>query len=83
MHNSKQRKLLTEIRKSFGTQQFVADKLKISRQLLGAYETGCRNPKMKMMIRIEKYFGIPSQKLFPDLFFDQECHEMKQKDKTA
>lgn len=72
------RPLLCEIRKSFGTQQDVAKELNISRQYLGMIETGDRNPTAKLMARMENYFGIPSNKLFPDIFFNQKCHKTRQ-----
>lgn len=76
------RPLLCEIRKTFGTQETVAKELNISRQYLGMIETGDRNPTARLMAKMEGYFGIPSNKLFPDIFFDQKCHKMKQ-NKTA
>ncbi|WP_339245796.1 helix-turn-helix transcriptional regulator [Paenibacillus sp. FSL R10-2796] len=79
----KRRTLLTEIRKAEGSQESVAEKLKISRQLLSMIEIGQRNPNIKLMLKMSRYFGIQSEKLFPDLFFDQECHKMKQNQKTA
>lgn len=72
------RPLLCEIRKSFGTQEVVAKELKISRQYLGMMETGDRNPTAKLMAKMENYFGLPSNKLFPDIFFDQDCHKTRQ-----
>lgn len=79
----KRRTLLTEIRKAEGSQESVASKLKISRQLLSMIEIGQRNPNIKLMLKMSRYFGIQSEKLFPDLFFDQDCHNMKQNKKTA
>lgn len=72
------RPLLREIRKTFGTQQVVAKELNITRQFLGMIETGDRNPTAKLMAKMEHYFGIPANKLFPDIFFDQKCHNSKQ-----
>lgn len=72
------RPVLTNARKGIGSQAVVAKDLKISRQYLGMMETGDRNPGAILMNRMEKYFGIPAEELFPDLFFDQQCHEMLQ-----
>ncbi len=79
----KKRSLLIEIRKSEGSQEVVAEKLGISRQLLSMIELGQRNPKIKLAFKMSRHFGISAEKLFPDLFFDQECHELKQNKKTA
>lgn len=77
------RTLLTEIRKAEGSQETVAENLKISRQLLSMIEIGQRNPTIKLMVKMSRYFGIQSEKLFPDLFFDHECHKLKQNKKSA
>lgn len=81
--NVTRRTLLTEIRKAEGSQESVAERLKISRQLLSMIEIGQRNPNIKLMLKMSRYFGIQSEKLFPDLFFDQDCHNMKQNKKSA
>jgi putative transcriptional regulator len=83
MIQDQKRLLLTELRKADGTQQDVADKLGISRAYLGMIEVGARNPTVKLMAKIEKYFAIPANKLFPDLFFEVKCNKTKQKKKTA
>lgn len=83
MTDTNKRLLLTELRKADGTQQDVAIKFGISRAYLGMIEAGVRNPTVKLMARIEKYFGIPANKLFPDLFFEVKCNKMKQKSKSA
>lgn len=69
---------LTNTRKLIGTQAFVAKELRISRQYLGMMETGDRNPNAKLMFRMEKFFGVPASELFPDLFFDHQCHDTLQ-----
>lgn len=83
MTNNKKRLLLSELRKADGTQQDVAIKFGISRAYLGMIELGVRNPTVKLMAKIEKYFGIPASKLFPDLFFEVKCNKTKQKSKSA
>lgn len=77
------RSLLTEIRKAEGSQEDVAKKLGISRQLLSMIEIGQRKPTLKLMFRMSRHFGIDAEKLFPDIFFDQDCHEMRQNKKSA
>lgn len=69
----KRRTLLTEIRKAEGSQESVAEKLKISRQLLSMIEIGQRNPNIKLMLKMSRYFGIQSEKLFPDLFLTKNA----------
>ncbi|MFB0637470.1 helix-turn-helix transcriptional regulator [Bacillus rugosus] len=83
MENVKERKLLSKLRKSIGSQQIVADDLKISRQYLSALETGERNPTVKLMVKMSKYFNVSEKELFPDLFFENECHDSLQKSYTA
>lgn len=80
---NKRRSLLTEIRKAHGSQETVANHLGISRQLLSMIEIGERKPSLKLMFRMSKHFGIEAEKLFPDIFFDVECHKMKQNKKSA
>ncbi|NDK02596.1 helix-turn-helix transcriptional regulator [Bacillus subtilis] len=83
MNSSKERKLLSEIRKSIGSQQLVADDLEISRQYLSALEKGDRNPTVKLMVKMAKYFKKNEKDLFPDLFFALECDETSRKTHTA
>lgn len=83
MANVQKRLLLSELRKAYGTQQDVANKLGISRAYLGMIEVGSRNPTVKLMAKIENHFGIPASKLFPDLFFEVKCNKTKQKSKSA
>ncbi|WP_238808046.1 helix-turn-helix transcriptional regulator [Paenibacillus sp. EKM212P] len=77
------RTLLAELRKSEGSQEDVAKNLDISRQYLSMMELGLRNPTAKLMVKMERHFKIPAEKIFPDLFFEDDCHKMKQKRKTA
>lgn len=83
MKNEQKRLLLSEIRKTFGSQEIVAKNLKISRQYLGMIECGIRNPTVKLMAKIENYFSVPANKLFPDLFFERKCNKTKQTNKSA
>jgi transcriptional regulator with XRE-family HTH domain len=78
LNDNNKRLLLTELRKADGTQQDVAIKFGISRAYLGMIESGVRNPTVKLMAKIEKHFGIPANKLFPDLFFEIKCNKTKQ-----
>nr|WP_051627653.1 helix-turn-helix transcriptional regulator [Bacillus licheniformis] len=77
------RQLLTALRKREGSQSLVAKKLGISRQYLSAMETGDRNPGVKLMVRMSNHFNEKAEKLFPDLFFEDGCHETRQKSHTA
>ncbi|MCY9082367.1 helix-turn-helix domain-containing protein [Bacillus inaquosorum] len=83
MENTKERKRLSNIRKSIGSQQIVADDLEISRQYLSALETGERNPTVKLMVKMSKYFHVSEKELFPDLFFEIDCDDLSQKTYTA
>ncbi|TWL24147.1 hypothetical protein CHCC16874_2424 [Bacillus licheniformis] len=46
-------------------------------------ETGERNPGVKLMVKMSNHFNEKAEKLFPDLFFEDYCHEMKHKSHTA
>ncbi|MGF9726961.1 helix-turn-helix transcriptional regulator [Bacillus safensis] len=83
MNKANSRHLLTAVRKKEGSQTLVAKKLGISRQYLSAMETGERNPGVKLMVKIAKHFDEKAEKLFPDLFFGDDCHKMRQKSNTA
>ncbi|WP_077735659.1 helix-turn-helix transcriptional regulator [Bacillus sonorensis] len=83
MYKTNNRQLLTTLRKKEGSQALVAEKLGISRQYLSAMETGERNPGVKLMVKMSKHFDEKSEKLFPDLFFEDDCHDMRQKTNTA
>ncbi|WP_340639745.1 helix-turn-helix transcriptional regulator [Bacillus atrophaeus] len=83
MEYLKQRKLLSDIRKSIGSQQIVADHLEISRQYLSALEKGDRNPTVKLMVKMSKYFNVSEKELFPDLFFEIKCNKSLQESHTA
>lgn len=72
------RHILIGFRKSIGSQEVVANELGISRQYLSAIEKGTRNPTVKLMVKMSNYFGVSEKKLFPDLFFTDNCHETLQ-----
>ncbi|KAF1678570.1 helix-turn-helix transcriptional regulator [Bacillus sp. SKDU12] len=77
------RQLLTALRKREGSQSLVSKKLGISRQYLSAMEIGDRNPGVKLMVKMSNHFNEKAEKLFPDLFFEEDCHKTKQKSHTA
>ncbi|WP_219996605.1 helix-turn-helix transcriptional regulator [Bacillus atrophaeus] len=83
LENVRERKLLSDIRKSIGSQQIVADDLNISRQYLSALENGGRNPTVKLMVKMSKYFKVSEKELFPDLFFEIKCNNSLQESYTA
>jgi len=83
LNKTNSRQHLTSLRKREGSQELVAKKLGISRQYLSAMETGERNPGVKLMVKMSKHFNEKSEKLFPDLFFEDNCHDMRQKSNTA
>lgn len=63
---------LLEIRKKKGfSQQKVAMDLNISREALSYYETGKRNPDLKMLIAMSKYFHVSIDYLITGKDFDQ------------
>ena len=63
---------LLEIRKKKGfSQQKVAMDLNISREALSYYETGKRNPDLKMLITMSKYFHVSIDYLITGKDFDQ------------
>ncbi|WP_391559637.1 helix-turn-helix transcriptional regulator [Robertmurraya sp.] len=77
------REHLIAVRKTIGTQESVAKELGISRQFLSMIEIGERNPTIKLMAKMEKYFNSPAKKLFPDLFFEHNCHKTLQSELPA
>ena len=74
------RQLLKHLRKEKGSQAKVASELGISRQFLGLIESGDRNPTVKLMAKMERYFDTPAKDLFPDLFVVDKCHDSYQDD---
>lgn len=50
------------------SQQDIADRLNVSRQLIGMLETGERPYTADMAVAIEKELGIPRARFRPDLF---------------
>lgn len=64
------RSKLIEQRKNLNlTQVELAEKLNISEVYVRKLEKGTRNPSISLMIKIEKFYGIPMKELFPDIFF--------------
>ncbi|TPE68007.1 helix-turn-helix transcriptional regulator [Halalkalibacterium halodurans] len=61
------RELLKELRKEKGTQRKVADDLGITETHLRELENGRSIPSTKLLKRIEHYFGVSNDELFPDL----------------
>ena len=47
------------------TQQFVADKIGITRSAYTYYETGKTEPSMETLQRLQKLLGIPTEAFFP------------------
>lgn len=62
------RKVLIDARGS-KTQQEVALNLGVTQKYVSKLELGQRNPSMKVACKISSYYGIPLEKLFPDIFF--------------
>ena len=50
------------------SQQEVADKLGVSRQMVGFLENGEREFTADMAVKIEKELGIPREEILPELF---------------
>lgn len=50
------------------SQQEVADKLGVSRQMVGFLETGEREFTAEMAVKLEKELGIPREQVRADLF---------------
>lgn len=50
------------------TQIEVSSDLEISQKYLSKLELGHRNPSMVIAAKISKYYNIPIDKLFPDIF---------------
>ncbi len=56
-----------ELREAKGTQRLVAKELGITETHLRELENGRSVPGTRLLIRIEHYFGVPDEELFPDL----------------
>jgi transcriptional regulator with XRE-family HTH domain len=63
------RELLIKLRGS-KSQEKLAKELGISQQFLSAIELGKRNPNVKLMKKLEEYFRVPMEELFPDIFIN-------------
>lgn len=59
------------------TQQQLADKLAISRQMVGMLETGEREFTAEMCVHVEKKIGIPRETMRSDLFVRKPPRELK------
>lgn len=66
-------KILIDLRGD-NTQEKVAKDLGIATSTLGMYETEKRVPRDSIKLRIAEYYQKPIQYIF----FNQECHEMRQ-----
>ncbi|MBX5437665.1 MAG: helix-turn-helix transcriptional regulator [Alicyclobacillaceae bacterium] len=58
---------LKEARRARGTQRKVAADLGITETHLRELENGKSYPGIRLLKRMEHYFGIPDDELFPDL----------------
>ncbi|MED1642130.1 helix-turn-helix transcriptional regulator [Brevibacillus agri] len=63
----KPRQRLKEVREAKGTQREVAIELGITETHLREIENGRSVPGTKLLKRIEHYFGVSDDELFPDL----------------
>ena len=63
----KPRQRLKELRMSKGTQRQVAIALGITETHLRELENGRSVPSTKLLKRMEHYFGVSNDELFPDL----------------
>lgn len=59
------------------TQQQLADKLKVSRALVGMLETGEKPFTVNMCLLIERKLGILRERIRPDLFIRKPVREPK------
>lgn len=60
---------LAELRKANGmTQADVAKLLGVTNKAVGSWEQGKRNPKGSDMQKLEDYFSVPKEDIFPDTF---------------
>lgn len=58
------------LRKARGSllQREVAPAIGISDKMLSAIETGRVNPSFKVACNLSRYYNVPIEELFPDLF---------------
>lgn len=61
------RQKFKELRKDKGTQRKVAQDLNITETHLRELESGRSIPSTKLLKRIEHYFGVSDDEIFPDL----------------
>lgn len=69
----KKRQFFASLRRAKGTQAEVAKELGISTVYLRMIENGTFKPGRDLMIRLSEYFGVPLEKLFPDLFEKEQA----------
>jgi putative transcriptional regulator len=56
---------LEELRKKSGiTQEFLAEKLEVSRQTIGSLESGRYNPSILLAYKIARFFGVTIEDIF-------------------
>lgn len=56
--------------RGYRTQEEVGKFIGISQKYVSAIELGKRNPSIKIMKKLEEYFGVNMRELFPDIFLD-------------
>lgn len=54
------------------TQQVLADKIGINKTTYSNFETGARNPSLRVALKIQKITGIPVETLFGEESDDSE-----------
>jgi len=54
------------------TQQVLADRIGINKTTYSNFETGARNPSLKVALKIQKITGIPVETLFGEESDDSE-----------
>lgn len=54
------------------TQQVLADRIGINKTIYSNFETGARNPSLRVALKIQKITGIPVETLFGEESDDSE-----------
>lgn len=72
MGTDKKRTFFSECRREVGTQKIVAKENDISEVYLRMIENGTFTPGRDLMFKLAQYFKQPIEKLFPDLFPQNE-----------
>lgn len=60
------------------SQKELADILDLTQQAVSLLETGSRKPALIVAKKLEDFFNIPMEELFPDIFLDNHttiCNE--------